>query len=287
MKLMPQWFRQDIADEQTFKTISLLSEFEVNTVCQEAKCPNLNYCFKNQKLTFMILGNACARDCGFCAVAKSGSAGLPIDQDEPSRISQLVQRLGLSYVVITSVSRDDLPDGGASQFARTIELIHGVGRHIKIEVLIPDFQGKVSSMECLLNAGPDIVAHNIETVARLYAELRPDAGYRLSLGVLKTIKQLRPEITTKSSLMLGLGESETEVSATMQDLRASCCDILTLGQYLTPGPQYYPVKEFVSIAQFAKYREMGLALGFKAVFSGPKVRSSFHAEELYQELAYA
>lgn len=193
--------------------------------------------------------------------------------------------MGLDYVIITSVSRDDLLDGGATQFAKTIESIHALNKDIQIEALIPDFQAKLLSLECLLNAGPFVVAHNIETVRRLYPELRPQASYQLSLDVLSKIKELNPRINTKSSIMLGLGESAEEVLATMEELRSHGCDILTLGQYLAPSPGHYPVKEFVSIEQFQAYQKTGLAMGFKAVLSGPKVRSSYQAEELAKELS--
>lgn len=281
---LPSWFKQDIPDELTLRAKAIFSEFAVNTVCQEAKCPSITYCFKNRKAAFMILGNTCTRNCRFCAVNKSENKSLVIDKDEPYRISEVVKLLALNYVIITSVTRDDFPDGGANMFAKTIELIHGVNKNIKIEVLIPDFQGKISSLKCIVEAGPLVVAHNIETIQRLYRDLRPQADYRRSLELLSKIKELKPHINTKSSIMLGLGETEREVIGTMEDLRIHQCDILTLGQYLAPSIDHYPIKEFIKPEQFQKYRDIAIALGFKAVLSGPLVRSSYQAEKVCEEL---
>ena len=298
---LPYWFRQEMPDDRTLKMLQLLSEFNINTVCQKAKCPNLSYCFKRAKLTFMILGDSCSRNCRFCAVDISDNKTKGLDSDEPLRIRDAVKRLGLNYAVITSVTRDDLEDGGANMFAKTIELIHNIDRDInpvrntkalnekdkifngvKVEALIPDFKGKITSIKCVLDARPDVVAHNLETVRRLYEDLKPRCDYGVSLEVLKKIKQLNSAIITKSSLILGAGETEREVIRTMEDLRHADCDILTLGQYLSVSVDYYPVKEFIDIEQFQKYRRIGLSLGFKAVLSGPKVRSSYQAEEIYK-----
>jgi len=291
MTKLPAWFRQEIPDETTQELAQLLTESCVHTVCQEARCPNINHCFKNKRFTFIILGDTCTRNCRFCAVTKSANKNLALDEDEPYRISQLAKSLDLDYVVITSVTRDDLVDGGAAIFAKTIELIHKINpvrnteysevesrisNGVKVEVLIPDFRGKIQSIESVLNAAPFVVAHNIETVKRLYPDLRPQADYELSLGILQKIKELKPQILAKSSLMLGLGETEKEVIVAMRDLRSNRCDILTLGQYLAPSPEHYPIKEFISIEQFERYRDIGLGLGFKSVLSGPLVRSSYH-----------
>lgn len=284
MNKLPLWFRQELPDAITLERARVLSGSKVYTVCQEAKCPNLSFCFKNSKFTFMILGNTCTRNCKFCAVGKSGNKNLKLDLDEPQRIAGVVQSLGLDYVVITSVTRDDLADGGAGFFSKTIRLIHHGNQDIKVDVLIPDFKGDISSLKCVLAASPDVVAHNIETVQRLYKDLRPLSDYKLSLNVLSNIKRFCAELTSKSSLILGLGESEAEVINTMEDLLDSGCDILTLGQYLAPSSAHYPVKEFINIEQFEKYRDIGLKLGFKSVLSGPKVRSSYQAEEVYNEL---
>ncbi len=283
---LPCWFKQELPGEETSMARHVFSEFGVHTVCQEAECPNIASCFKKKNYTFMLLGNTCTRNCKFCAVDKSGATVLTFDRDEPCRISRLVSLLKLNYAVITSVSRDDLADGGASIFAQTIKLIRGLPE-VKTEVLIPDFQGKVKSLKSVVNARPDVIAHNIETVKRLYPELRPRASYGLSMEILHKIKELNPLIITKSSLMLGLGEREEEVVDTMQDLKTSRCDILILGQYLAPSIQHYPVKEFISLEKFRGYKDIGTDLGFKAVLSGPKARSSYQAQDLYYEFNYA
>ncbi|MFH0913024.1 MAG: lipoyl synthase [Candidatus Omnitrophota bacterium] len=291
---LPPWFRQDIPDAQVLERMRLFSRLNVHTVCQEAKCPNSSHCFKNLEFTFVILGDICTRSCRFCAVKKSGillrlgqELVLPVDLGEPDKISRIVRLFKLNYVVITSVTRDDLADGGAGQFAKTIELIRAIDKNIKIEVLVPDFSSNSQSLKTVIEAKPSIFAHNIETIARLYKTLRPKAGYQASLDILSRSKVISPSLITKSSLMLGLGEKEAEVLETMQDLRRSHCDILMLGQYLAPSPGHYPVKEFISMEQFTEYRKRALALGFKGVSSGPKVRSSYQAEKVYREVQYA
>lgn len=253
----------------------------IHTVCQEARCPNLGSCFSEKKLTFLILGDTCTRKCTFCAVKRAKQEKLPLDQAEPYRIAQVVKDLGLKFVVLTSVTRDDLVDGGARIFAEIIELIHALKEGVKTEVLIPDFRGRRKSLEIVLGAQPEVVAHNLETVPRLYGDLRPLADYSLSLALLGNIKEISPLTKTKSSLMLGLGEKEAEVISVMKDLRKTHCDFLTLGQYLAPSAAHYPVKEFIALDQFDYYRSIALSLGFGAVLSGPKVRSSYKAEELY------
>ena len=284
---LPAWFKQEIPGEGALSRVRKLSSFNINTVCKEAKCPNLSHCFENGKLTFMILGDICTRNCRFCGVKKAvGAEGLSVDSDEPKRLALAVKEFGINYAVITSVTRDDLKDGGAGHFAETIESIREAVPGIKVEALIPDFRGEVSSLRSVLSACPTVVAHNMETVSRLYAQLRPEASYRLSLNMLGKIKELAPGINTKSSLMLGLGETEPEVIAIMKDLRYNNCDVLTLGQYLAPSPGHYPVKEFISIEQFQNYKKIGVNLGFKLVFSGPLVRSSYYAEEVYKEFMH-
>lgn len=281
---LPAWFRQAIPDEATLRMIRLLSEFNVHTVCKEARCPNLGRCFKNKKLTFLILGNICTRCCRFCAVGKTPSRNLTVDTKEPYRISRIAQRLGLEYVVITSVTRDDLADGGAKQFALTSDLIHGLDRNINVEVLIPDFLGSISSLRAIVGAAPSVLAHNMETVRNLYQEIRPQASYQRSLDILSRAKEIDASLPTKSSLILGLGETEKEVVEVMEDLRRASCDMLTLGQYLSPGLGHYPVKEFISIGQFRRYHDLGVAMGFKTVLSGPLVRSSYMAEIIYDKM---
>lgn len=302
---LPPWFKQDIPDAAVRGRIQMLSEFKVNTVCSHAKCPNLSSCFKDMKFTFMILGNSCTRNCRFCGVTQSQENTLSVDDNEPYRISQIAKIFNLKFIVITSVTRDDLSDGGASQFVKAIELIRGIDKNInpvrdtanagnsirvsngvKIEVLIPDFSGNSASLKAVIDAKPSILAHNIETVKGLYKMLRPKSSYEVSLNILKKAKEINPLLVTKSSLILGVGETEEEVIYTMEDLRSNQCDILTLGQYLAPSKKHYPVKEFISIEQFQRYRRLGLELGFKAVLSGPKVRSSYHAEEVFGELEY-
>lgn len=252
----------------------VLSANRVHTVCQEARCPNTNRCFKNKQATFLILGDICTRNCAFCAVKKSSGNILSCDWQEPQRIAQAVTNLGLEYAVITSVTRDDLPDGGAVFFARAVECLRKISPPPKIEVLIPDFSGRRESIETLIKAKPDVAGHNIETIPRLYPRVRPMADYRRSLAVLKNIKEADPGMITKSSLMLGMGEKEQEVVLCMRDIRKTGCDILTLGQYLAPSAGHYPVKEFIPPEQFEQYRTTGLSLGFSEVFSGPLVRSS-------------
>lgn len=281
---LPSWFRQDVPDAKIFKTLSNLSGLKVNTVCQQAKCPNLTRCFKQDKLTFLILGNTCTRNCSFCNVDKAKGADLAIDHEEPRRLSRTVDALGLKYVVLTSVTRDDLPDGGAGQFAKAIGSIRNAGSGIKVEVLIPDFSGSLTSLRQVLSAGPDVLAHNLETVRRLYPLIRPQADYGRSLELLSAVKDTCPDMPTKSSLMLGMGECRQEVEGAMRDLRDSRCDILTLGQYLAPSARHYPVKEFISPEKFREYEVLGRVLGFKAVLSGPLVRSSYQAEEVYKSL---
>lgn len=285
MNRLPPWFRQDIPGREAFKILDTLASFKINTVCQQAKCPNLGYCFKNGKFTFIILGDTCTRSCSFCNVDKTGRDSLFFDPDEARRISCIVKKFRLGYVIITSVTRDDLSDGGAGQFAKTIEAIRNVGGGIKIEVLIPDFSGKITSLEKIISARPSVLAHNIETVKRLYKTVRPQADYALSLEVLNTAKKINPALPTKSSLMLGMGEEDDEVIEAMRDLRDNRCDILTLGQYLAPSDKHYPVKRFITQEKFDKYAQVGGILGFKAVSSGPLVRSSYQAEKIYREVS--
>lgn len=286
-KKLPPWFMQDLPDDTALRIKALLSEFNLKTVCQEAKCPNLNRCFKDFNLTFMLLGGACTRNCRFCNVALSDRGMPSLDEDEPARISKVVELLGLNYVVVTSVTRDDLADGGSAQFSRTVELIHKLNRNIKVEILIPDFQGEPSSLKKVIASSPDVLAHNIETTKGLSKYLRPQSDYRVSLGILRKAKDLKPGLLTKSSIMLGMGEDEKEVVATMNDLKGAGCDILTLGQYLAPSSRHYPVKEFIGIERFRRYRDIGVSLGFKAVLSSPLARSSYYAEKIYKEAAYA
>lgn len=284
---LPSWFKQDIPDESVFRVGQLISEFNVHTVCQKAKCPNISRCFKSNKATFIILGGACTRNCRFCAVPKAENKEMELDPSEPQRLSELVKILGLSYVVITSVTRDDLIDGGSSIFVETIRLIRSANKEIKVEVLIPDFQGRFSSLKCVADSRPDILAHNIETVRRLYTHLRPQADYARSLNLLSEIKKINFGIITKSSMILGLGETKREVILTLGDLRNAGCDIVAIGQYLAPSREHFPVKRFIAPEEFKRYKNIGLELGFREIISGPLVRSSYRAEEVYESLQAA
>ncbi|MFH1338866.1 MAG: lipoyl synthase [Candidatus Omnitrophota bacterium] len=279
---LPDWFKQDIPDAEILAKLRSLKKQGVNTVCLEANCPNWSRCLGANSLAFMLLGSRCTRDCRFCAVDKSGKESLGLDGREPYRILETVKELRLRFVIITSVSRDDLADKGAGQFAETINLIHNYDRDIKIEVLIPDFLGPPLSQ--VVQTHPDVLAHNLETVPRLYPRIRSQASYERSLGVLAESKKLDSEIITKSSLLLGMTEEEEEVVGVMDDLARIGCDILVLGQYLAPSPSHYPVEEYVTCEQFRRYEEIGLTLGFKSVISSPLARTSYRAEEAYNRV---
>ena len=284
---LPDWLRQPLPDQETLQLGRQFSDAGVNTICQEANCPNVTECFSRKQAAFLILGDTCTRACLFCAVIKAQKQKLTVDSNEPERIAEFVRRLGIRYALITSVTRDDLPDGGAGQFVRAIEAIHNNDPWVKVEVLIPDLEGKAESLKKIAGSKADVIAHNIETVRRLYPLVRPQADYELSLEVLRKVKEFNPEISTKSSLMLGMGETEDELISSLTDLIDNKCDFVTLGQYLDPSPSHYPVQEFIHPDQFNKYRSLALNLGFKAVFSSPKSRSSYHAEDLSRETMYA
>jgi len=256
---------------------SLIGGLRLHTVCESAACPNVGECWNHRTATFMILGNVCTRRCGFCAVGKG--APLPVDEDEPARVAEAAAILGLEYAVITSVNRDDRKDGGAALFASTIRAIRARLPECKVEVLIPDFQGSHAAMDMLLDAAPDVLNHNIETVPRLYRQVRLGARYERSLDILAYAKRVRPSIPTKSGLMLGLGETIEEVVQAMRDLRAHNVDLLTIGQYLRPSPKHLPILRYATPGEFAEFRRAGLAMGFAHVESGPLVRSSYHAAQ--------
>lgn len=238
-------------------------------------------CFSKRKATFLILGPACTRSCRFCSVAKG--VPLPADVDEKENIVACVSELGLEYVVITSVTRDDLADGGASHFAAVIRRIKAALKSVKVEVLVPDFNGNTDSVKIVMDAGPDILGHNIETVGRLYPTVRQGADYHRSLRILKSAKENYPNKIIKSGIMLGLGETDDEICSAMKDIKETGCDILTIGQYLSPSKDNFPVKRFVAPAEFKKYEEIGMNMGFGRVVSGPFVRSSYLAEETYNK----
>ncbi len=259
----------------------LLKESSLHTVCEAARCPNLSECFSRRTATVLILGDRCTRNCAFCAV-EHGAANPP-DPEEPNRVADLSTKLGLRYIVVTSVTRDDLADGGAHQFAETIRAIRTRMPSTGVEVLVPDFQGSEGSLRVVLEAGPDVLNHNMETVPRLYSEVRRGADYRRSLRLLRSASDFSSS-ATKSGLMLGLGETAEEVRGAMADLVEAGCRILTLGQYLRPSPSHYPVKRYVHPEEFEKWEGEGRDMGFEAVTAGPFVRSSYRAGEVFQTL---
>ncbi len=278
MSRFPAWIRIKVPFSKELKMLEhLLSEYRLHTVCEEARCPNRVECFSRGTATFMILGDICTRNCRFCAVKKGRP--LPVDEEEPKRVAEVVKILGLRYVVVTSVTRDDLPDGGALQFARVIEEVGRIAPDVKVEVLIPDFTGSLDALKVVIDAGPFVINHNVETVPRLYPNVRPMADYLRSLDVLRNVKKYAPNILTKSGIMVGLGERFDEVISVMKDLREVDCDMLTVGQYLKPTSYALDVVEFVHPEVFEEYRRRGEEMGFKKVFSAPLVRSSYHAEE--------
>jgi lipoic acid synthetase len=282
MNRLPSWFKQPLPDIQVKTTLSLIKELNINTICVEGLCPNINSCFKDNSLTFLILGKNCTRGCRFCAVKKGGV--FQNLEDEPKRIGQIVKRLNLDYVVITSVCRDDLADMGASYFKKTVKEIKEISKEIKVELLIPDFRGDVTLLKEIAECGAEVVAHNIELPFRIYKEIKPNSNYRISLSILSMIKELNPKLITKSSLILGLGEKEDDVYNTIRDLKNTRIDILTLGQYLSPSPDHFPVKEFLSLERFNSYKEFALEKGIPVVISGPLVRSSYMAKHLYYQI---
>jgi lipoic acid synthetase len=278
----PPWLKKRISPFQDLQRVkSILAEADLHTVCEEARCPNLGECFSQGTATLLILGKICTRDCGFCAVEPGAPA--PLVEAEPKHVAQAVKKMGLRYVVITSVARDDLPDGGASNFARTIQAIRAQDQTIKIEVLVPDFNGNLNSLSLVLKECPDVLNHNIETVPRLYPEVRPQADYERSLNILKRSKENYPHLLTKSGFMLGLGETREEVLNLLQDLREVGCDLLTIGQYLQPRIDRLPVVRYIPPEEFEEYKRIGEEMGFKAVASGPFVRSSFHASQMFNQ----
>lgn len=276
----PPWLKKKIPPfKDLLKVKSILDETDLHTVCEEARCPNLGECFSRGTSTFLILGRVCTRGCGFCAVERDAPARP--DEAEPERVAQAVQKMGIHYVVITSVTRDDLADGGASSFAETIRAIRALNPKIDIEVLVPDFKGDLRSLKAVLKECPEVLNHNIETISRLYPRVRPLADYKRSLNLLKRSKEDCPHIPTKSGFMLGLGETQEEVLELLRDLREVGCDFLTIGQYLQPRQDRLPVVRFIPPEEFEEYKRIGEEMGFRAVASGPFVRSSFHASEMF------
>ncbi|OGO20812.1 MAG: lipoyl synthase [Chloroflexi bacterium RBG_16_50_9] len=281
-RTLPVWLKQKLPrPSEVNKMNSLLTDLQLNTVCQSAACPNLGECFSNRTATFLILGDICTRNCLFCAVEKGHPSA--VDSSEPQRISEAVKRLELAYVVITSVTRDDLPDGGAGHFANTLRAIYSHNSGVTTEVLIPDFQGSTAALSRVMQAHADVVSHNIETVPRLYPAIRPGADYGRSLILLKTAKAVQSDTLTKSGIMLGLGERYEEVINVMEDIRKTGCDILTVGQYLSPSSRNASLERYITPEEFEDYARTARQIGFKAVVSGPWVRSSYHAAGMYRE----
>ena len=275
--MKPEWLDKKI----NFKSCAVMQEnlrdLDVVTVCEQALCPNATECFSKKEAAFLILGSICTRHCSFCNIEKA--TPLPLDLGEPGRVAEAVKHLGLKHVVITSVTRDDLGDGGAEFFAQTVKCIRESSFEVKIEILVPDFGHSLKSLKTVINSKPDIIAHNLETVPSLYQEVRKGANYFGSLNLLRMVNDLSLGIKIKSGLMLGLGESQEEVFLVMKDLRSVGCDFLSIGQYLSPTKQHYPVKEYITPEQFSNYKKEGKQLGFLHIESAPYVRSSYKASE--------
>lgn len=280
MIVKPEWLRVKAPQwERVGNVKEILRDLDLNTVCEEASCPNIGECFHHGTATFLIMGPACTRACPYCDIDFEKKPK-PLDPTEPDRLAQAVQRLRLNHVVITSVNRDDLPDGGAEQFVKCIQAVRATSPNTTIEVLIPDLCGNWTALEIILQARPEVLNHNTETIPRLYRRVRPQGDYARTLELLQRSRDLAPWVYTKSGIMVGLGETDEEVRAVMQDLRAVDCDILTIGQYLQPTAKHLGVNEFVTPAQFDAWREFGEAIGFLQVVSSPLTRSSYHAEEV-------
>ena len=283
---LPEWLRKG---QTHFESVQLLKRDlrarRLHTVCESARCPNMHECFHRGAATFMILGNLCTRGCGFCSVPKGSAAKreFSLDAEEPAQVAEMAARMKLHYVVITSVNRDDLADGGSHHFAETVKKVRLANPGAKVEVLTPDFCGDLDAVARVLDAGPDVFNHNMETVARLYRRVRPQADYRQSLRVLQFARTYAPQVLTKSGLMVGLGETADEVHQLLRDIRSAHVDVATIGQYLQPTRRNLKVAEYVTPAQFDHYRDYGLSIGFKMIFSGPFVRSSYMADQVNEQ----
>ena len=281
----PEWLRVRLPSGETYSEVNkLLNSSGLNTVCKEANCPNIGECFNQRTATFLILGDVCTRGCRFCNVTKGMTK--PVDYEEPERVALAAKEMGLKHIVVTSVTRDDLKDGGAGIYAQTISMIRKHNPESTVEVLIPDFKGSIESLNIVLNESPDVLNHNIETVPRLYKIVRPGAIYEQSLHLLEHVKKVRPDILTKSGLIVGLGEELNEVLEVMTDLRSACCEILTIGQYLSPGKRHLQVERYYHPDEFEELKKKGLELGFSHLESGPLVRSSYHAVDHFNISAF-
>lgn len=286
---LPEWLRKgDTHFESVTNLKRELRQLHLHTVCESARCPNIHECFHRGAATFMILGNLCTRGCGFCSVPKGSpeKREFTLDDQEPENVACMAATMKLRYVVITSVNRDDLPDGGSHHFAETVRQVRAALPEARVEVLTPDFEGDFEAVARVLDAGPHVYNHNMETVGRLYRRVRPQANYQRSLDVLAFARRHAPNVLTKSGFMAGLGETQDEVHALLRDLRDSQTDVATIGQYLQPTRRNLPVAEYVRPEQFDAYRDYGLSIGFKAVFSGPFVRSSYMADLVSEEAAH-
>ena len=272
----PDWIKVKAPGNPNYLRLKrLMREKNLHTVCEEARCPNIGECWGNRTATFLILGDTCTRGCRFCAIDKGKP--LALDPEEPRNVALTVKELGLDHIVVTSVNRDDLPDGGADHFAKTVFWIKNLNPGIRVELLIPDFEGNLDALKTVVNSGMEILNHNIETVPRLYGKVRPGHTYECSVNILKTAKAMRPEVLTKTGMMLGVGENHHEVMATLHDLRENQVDIVTLGQYLQPSPKLLKVERYLHPDEFKEFKTAADNLGFRHVESGPLVRSSYHA----------
>ena len=282
MQRKPEWLKVRFNQSAVREVAELMQGLNLNTVCKEANCPNLGECYLKHTATFMILGNICTRNCRFCNVATGRP--LPPDPREPENVARAARKLGLRHVVVTCSTRDDLPDGGAEQFARTVRALRETCPGVTVETLISDMKGDPGSLDIVLAAHPDVLNHNVETVQELQKAVRPHASYERSLGVLRYCKEKDPTILTKTGFMVGLGETEEQIDRLMDDILATGCDILTIGQYLQPSPQHYPLARYVTPDEFAHYKELALRKGFRHVASAPLARSSYKAWEVLEDV---
>ena len=276
----PNWLRVQYNREAVEEVARLMKDLKLNTVCKEANCPNLGECYKKHTATFMVMGSACTRNCRFCNV--SCAKPQPLDPDEPRHLSEVAKKLALRHVVVTQVTRDDLPDGGAAHMAAVVRAVHETCPGTTVEVLISDLKGSEDALRVVLDAKPEVLNHNVEMVSRLYHDVRPQARYERSLKVLSDSKKFAPNILTKTGFMLGLGETDDEVYALMDDIRATGCDILTISQYLQPSPQHWALQRYVTPEEFARFKDIAMEKGFKFVASSPLVRSSYRAAEAFE-----
>ena len=276
----PDWLKVQYNREAVEEVAKLMKDLKLNTVCKEANCPNLGECYKKHTATFMVMGSACTRNCRFCNV--SCAKPQPLDPDEPRHLAEVAKKLGLRHVVVTQVTRDDLPDGGAAHMATVVRAVHETCPGTTVEVLISDLKGSEDALRTVLEAKPEVLNHNVEMVPRLYHDVRPQARYERSLKVLSDSKKFAPGILTKTGFMLGLGETDDEVYALMDDIRATGCDILTISQYLQPTPQHWPLQRYVTPEEFARLKDIAMEKGFKFVASSPLVRSSYRAAEAFE-----